>query len=488
VNKKYLVLTLGTVITSIAILFSSCRKINESTELGAGLIPAVDNITTFDTTIDVQAYNDTFGIVNDSTRFSSSMGAFLGLINNDPFFGKTDARLFLELKPSFYPYYFVAGVSPSNLHIDSVVLVLDYHDSYGDTMLPQTVNAYEIDQSETFRPDSTNFIRENDLTYSNLLGSKTVLPASLSDSVFARMDTTKNQLRIKLDNSFGDRLLHYDSTSSTITGAYLSDSAFRTKFKGFALQSIGSGNAVMGFNLTGANTKLAIYYNYPKTGGTGDTTAINYFNFTSVSSSANYVKRNYSGSPVAGAAKVTTPAPFVYIQNTPGSFATIKIPALANLSNRVIHRAELIAEEVYDPSDVSFPPPTYLYLDAYDPGISKYRTIPYDLVYVPSSGTANLGSFGAFPVNAIDGAGNAIKVWHFNISRYVQHVLTNTQSSYDLHLYAPFVVTNQYGLPSAATGAIAFFVNPTIVKGRVRLAGGTPGPQRLRLRIVYSKL
>jgi hypothetical protein len=55
-------------------------------------------------------------------------------------------------------------------------------------------------------------------------------------------------------------------------------------------------------------------------------------------------------------------------------------------------------------------------------------------------------------------------------------------------LYAPFVVTNQYGVPSAATGAIAFFVNPTIVKGRVRLAGGTPGPQRLRLQIVYSKL
>src|SRR5439155_13761802 len=177
----------------------------------------------------------------------------------------------------------------------------------------------------------------------------------------------------------GTRLLNYDS--SGISGAYSSDSVFRTNFKGFALQSMNTGNAVMGFDLTGANTKLAIYYRYNHGGLTKIDTTVSYFNFTSVSSSANYVKRDYSGSPVANSAKVTTPAPFVYMQNTPGTFVNIKIPGLANLSNRVIHRAELIAEEAYDPSDVTFPPPTYLFLDAYDSTISHYRTIPYDLVY-----------------------------------------------------------------------------------------------------------
>ena len=480
-NKKYLVLTLGTLITCIAILFSACRKINEATELGAGLIPAVDNITTFDTTIDVQAYNDTFGIVNDSILFSSSFEAFLGRINNDPFFGKTDARLFFELKPAGYPF----ANKPDSLFLDSVVLVLDHHDTYGDSTIPQTVNVYEIDQSSNFRPDSTNLIRENDITYSNLLGTKTFLPSSLSDSVFAFMDTTNNQLRIKLDNSFGSRLLSYDSIGS---GAYSSDSLFRTFFKGFALQSMNTGNAVMGFDLTGANTKLAIYYRYYKGGQTNIDTAVSNFTLTTVSSVANYVKRDYSGSPLAAAAKVTTPSPFVYLQNTPGSFAEIKIPGLANLSNRVIQRAELIAEEVYDPSDVTLPPPVYLYLDAYDSSISKYRTIPYDLVYDPSSATANLSTFGASPVNSIDGSGNPIKVWHINISRYVQHVVTHTVPLYNFRLYSPFFVHNQYGVPPVATGLVGFFVNPTLVKGRVRLAGGTPGTQRLRLRIVYSKL
>jgi hypothetical protein len=46
---------------SVTVLFSACRKINEATELGGGLIPPVDNITTFDTSITIQAFNDTLG-------------------------------------------------------------------------------------------------------------------------------------------------------------------------------------------------------------------------------------------------------------------------------------------------------------------------------------------------------------------------------------------------------------------------------------------
>ena len=38
--------------STVAIVFSACRKINEATELGGGLIPPVDNINTFDTYLD----------------------------------------------------------------------------------------------------------------------------------------------------------------------------------------------------------------------------------------------------------------------------------------------------------------------------------------------------------------------------------------------------------------------------------------------------
>src|SRR5205085_3910739 len=112
------------------------------------LIPAVDNITTFDTTLTVEAFNDTFTIATDTTYYSSSYTHFLGQINNDPFFGKTDAKIFLELKPPSYKYTF--SNSPDSLHIDSVVLVLDYVEGYGDTSVMQTVNVYEIPQSSNF--------------------------------------------------------------------------------------------------------------------------------------------------------------------------------------------------------------------------------------------------------------------------------------------------------------------------------------------------
>jgi hypothetical protein len=487
VKNRQFVLLLGVTAT---LIFSACKKINEPTELGGGLIPAVDNITTFDTTINVQAYNDIFTLLTDSQRYSRSEEQFLGRINNDPLFGGTDARMFFELKSTIYPFTF-ANPKPDSLYLDSVVLILDYVETYGDTLVPQTINVYEIAQTgAAFKSDSNYLIRENNFVLGPQLGSRTIVPAQLNDSVKAYLDTTRNQLRIRLDDSFGDRLLDYD-TISGVNGAYASDSAFRSKFKGFALQSVSTGNAVMGFDLGGANTKLAIYYKYNK--NVQIDTTVSYFRFTTLSAAAQHVIRDHSFGEIAGVQGGSAPDELVYIQNTPGTFATIKIPDLLNVSNRLVHRAELIVEQVYHPTDTVFPAPEFMYLDAYDPTITApkkpYRTIPYDVNY--DGQDYNRGSFGSYPINQLDAGGRAIKVWKFNISRYVQHVLTGTSTLYDLRLYSPYTALNQYGTPPiTADGTIGIFVNSTPVKGRVRVAGGTPAtnPQRMRLRIIYSKI
>lgn len=484
-NRQF-VLLLGLIVTSVA-FFSSCKKINEATDLGGDLIPTVDNITTFDTTISVETYNELFTLLNDSTRVSRSDESFVGRINNDPLFGGTDARMFLELKPAGYPFAFARKDS---LTIDSVVLVLDYQETYGDTVIPQTFNVYELDQANTFKSDSLYLVRVNNFTYSNLLGTRTFQPLVLNDSVFAKTDTTNNQLRIRLNNTFGQRLLNYDSTSGP-NGAYYTDSAFKTKFKGFAIQSMSSGNAVMGFDLSGTNTKLAIYYKYPKAAGAGTDTSITYFRFTSVSATANYVIRDHSFGEISTVQGGTAPDPLVYIQNTPGSYATVKIPALLQVSNRLVHRAELIVEQVHHITDTIFPPPDFMYLDAFDPTIpaprKQYRTIPYDVTY---DGTDyNRTSFGSTAHNTIDPFGNNVKVWRFNISRYVQHVLTGTATLYDLRLSAPFTVITQYGTPPlVADLTTGFYINTSIIKGRVRVGGGNHPTQRMRLRLIYSKI
>ncbi|MBC7873002.1 MAG: DUF4270 family protein, partial [Ferruginibacter sp.] len=190
----------------------------------------------------------------------------------------------------------------------------------------------------------------------------------------------------------------------------------------------------------------------------------------------------------------TAPDPIIYIQGSPGTFANIKIPALAGLPNRVIHRAELIVEQLYDITDSTLKPPDYMYLDAADPTITsnyKFRTIPYDVSF-NSAGGLNLVDFGSVPVRTIDPLGRPTRSWKFNISRYVQNVLTGTQKLYDLRLSAPFSINEKYGIPPGQDITTGIIVNPSIVKGRVRLSGNTGpldlNPRRIRLRLVYSKL
>src|SRR5688500_12618226 len=197
VKYKHLALTLGAIFTSTIIFLISCKKINESTTLGSDLIPVVDNINTFDTILTVQAFNDTFSELTDTTYYSSSYTNYLGHIESDPFFGKTDAKLFLELLPPNAKYTFINR--PDSLTIDSVVLILDYVETYGDTNVLQTVNVYEIPQTSEFG-DTSFTIRKNDFGKAGLLGSRTFEPKVLNDSVKAYQDTTANQLRIRLDD------------------------------------------------------------------------------------------------------------------------------------------------------------------------------------------------------------------------------------------------------------------------------------------------
>ena len=490
-KRRNLVLPVLAIVATVAVLFSACRKINDFTEVGGDLIPPIDNINTFDTSIAVQVFNDTFGLATDSLRLIPDDIHYLGLINADPIFGKTDARVFFELKPDFYGHYPFAR--KDSLRLDSVVLVLSYADRYGDSTVPQQLSVYELTQA--FKRDSAYLVRKESFTYNTSVRlnenglPKTIIPSALDDSIKAFRDTTAGQLRIKLDTVFGRRLLNYDTTN-----AYRSDSAFRSLFKGFAVRSEAGGNAIIGLQMANsANTKLAFYYKLPKKSGTFDSTAVSYFNFHSDCNSANYVKRDYSGTQVEALAGSAIPATLGYIQKAPGTFANIHIPGLPGLSNRVVHRAELIVEQVYDISDRTFPPPANMYLDAFDPTIAgsiKFRTIPFSQDLSPTSGFDYVG-FGIAPVNALDPGGNPIKIWKFNLSRYVQHVVNGTQTPYNLRLHAPLTLSGKTRTQGSNTDFDIFagaYVNTTIATGRVRVGGGNHPTQRMRLRIIYSKL
>jgi len=475
---------------SLLFIVSSCKKLNEASEIGGGVIPGVDGVNTFDTSLtSLQTFNHIFEATKDSAIVGLGNDQILGNISNDPLFGKTNAKMFLQLKPEVYPWSFSGIYKKDSLYIDSVVLVLGWNGSYGDTNTPQKVNVKEIDQFSDFRVDSFLTIRDPGPSTTTLLGTKTFNPSSLKDSVKAFQDTTTGQLRIRLDNSFGRRLLDYDTAH-----AYANDSAFNTYFKGFAIEADQTvGNALMAFDIyqNDPKTKLAIYYRYTK-GGQDDTT-VNYFLVKpGFSANHNYVNRfDFAGTPLLAASNTLGEDDLVYIINTPGSYATVKIPALRDLSNRIIHRAELIVEQVYDPSsDNKFLPPETLMLDVYDSTLVDYKFVPYDF-NPDQSGNPNPG-FGLYGQNTVDGIGNPIRVWKFDITRYVQNVLTKQEPLHDLRLYTTQtaygriknVVLNNTGPYVAATVNL----NSKFAFGRVRVGGGNHPTQKMRLRLVYSKI
>jgi hypothetical protein len=474
---------------SLLCIVSSCKKINETSTIGGNVIPGADGVNTFDTSLtSLLAYNHIFEASKDSVRVGLVNDQILGNIFNDPLFGKTNASIFLQLKPEVYPWSFSGIYNKDSLYIDSVVLVLGWNGSYGDTNAPQKVNVKEIDQFSDFRVDSFYTIRDPGPGTTTLLGTKTFNPSNLKDTVKAFQDTTTGQLRVRLDNSFGRRLLDYDTAH-----AYKSDSAFNTYFKGFAIEADQSvGNALMAFGIyQNPKTKLAIYYRYTK-GGQVDTT-VNYFIFKpGASANHNYVNRfGFAGTPLFDKSNSPEEDDLVYIINTPGSYATVKIPALRDLSNRIIHRAELIVEQVYDPSsDNKFTPPFGLMLDVYDSTLGNYKFIPYDF-NPDQNGNPNPG-FGLYGQNTVDGVGNPIKVWKFDLTRYVQNVLTKQEPLHDFRLFTTQtaygrirnVVLNNTGPYLSAS----VNVNPRFVFGRVRVGGGNHATQKMRLRLVYTKI
>ena len=94
--------------------------------------------------------------------------------------------------------------------------------------------------------------------------------------------------------------------------------------------------------------------------------------------------------------------------------------------------------------------------------------------------------------------GERVAVVRFNISRYLQGILTRQEPMYDLRLSAPFSMyyrecVNTYAISYPAQVFPLQFRGSSVVKvasGRVRVAGGNhPNPNyRMQLRVIYSRL
>ncbi len=454
----------------------SCTKI-DTTQLGQELIPVVDNIKTFDTTLDIIAMN--FDSVSTECKAVNVNDLHaLGIIENDPLFGRSAASISLELKPSTYPFSI-----PDSLQFDSAVLVLQYSHSFGDSLQPQRVQVFPL--TNGFKYDSVYTTCDVlDFQSSTPIGERIYKPIDLDDSIHSVNEDAKNQLRIPMDKAFIETLL-------MDTAAFRSDSAFKEHFKGFAInadQAFG-GNALNYFSLTDDHTRLAMYFS-SKTDNK-DTIVYN-FVLSQFSGHANSITRDRGTSEITN--NLTHPPSgdeFIYIQTSPGSYAELNIPGLSNLSNRVIHRAELIVQQAYspDPSDETFAAPRLLYLDTKDTSTNgRYIPVPCDFAIV--SQVPNFTYLGGIKSPYSNGQGQALSQYNFNVSRYVQSIVTKGSNNAVFRLRAPYDIVNNSSYLDRCSQLVPFFDVTTnnVAEGRVRLHGTGSSANKVRLRIVYSVL
>jgi hypothetical protein len=244
--------------------------------------------------------------------------------------------------------------------------------------------------------------------------------------------------------------------------------------------------------LTDATTRLEFHYrkrNFGRLDTVVTSLPFNDGRTTTASRSAYAVNitRTYTGS------ELVAPAPnALYIQAAPGTYAQLTIPGLSAVNNRIIHRAELIIEQIPGNPlvDGIMYSPNYLYIDNYDTGAS-FRPIPYDLTrgggygFYPGIANIDFDYFGGFLRRKTDAFGNGIDYYNFNITRYVQGIITRGERNLPLRLYAPFVL--DYSKRIGSLVGIDAFRN-SVAFGRIKIGNGNNPNYRLRLRLVYSRI
>ena len=508
----------------LIIIGIGCTKL-DTTTLGSDLV-TVDNVNTF---ADTMTVNATQSIFDDSTSIQKNENHVIGNITTDLIFGETEAAIYVQFKPTFYPYYFgnqgdtvkngTTGLTSPSAGLDSAFISLSYKGAWGDTSfvsaIPQKFEVREIIDA-TFK-DKYDTIRKS-LKYrptgiGSLLGTAFITPnIAKSKFVFGRQafkDSVTNQIRIKLTGAgaaYAAAIFNgQDSSSVGPNNAFNKDSIFRSKFNGFAITVTGPGNTLFYVNLAEAKSRLEFHYKktknnikdtlmqsfqmYPFTNGT-----------TAASSSANYVARDYTTSQV-----LSNDPNYVYLQTSPGTFANLIIPQLTGYTNRIVHRAYLIVEQTPENpiTDNIYTVPPFLYLDLKDTVFAipqKYKPLYFDLSravpYNPDAKTAtelfhpfpaanvDINTFGGNALKRFDPTGVPFYRYEINLTRYVQHIVTNGYKNYDLRLYAPF---NYYYPQYAGTTFVIPYFNP-IALGRVRAGSGLNAAHKMRLVVIYSKV
>ncbi len=306
------------------------------------LIPDIDNIHTFGLdesfftpSIKVGQYDSLW--TND---YDYAYGA-VGKMSDDPFFGSSEAGLYIQFIPQSNFTKFTAGTT-----IDSATICLPYvlNAVYGDTSKTtpnfQHLKVYRITDDNFKKVSGTNYYAFNQFTtLATPIGGGSFDLKNAADTFRSPVDTLSGQLRIRLNSSFVNEIATADSTKFANADAFL---AF---VRGFYIAP--SDTPVIQrrfsyFDLSGSTVTTSARIEFHTRNASGQYVKVSFPFSISSNAFSTRITRNYAGKPVASFVNDTTNRDSVVMQGYPGFYTEITIRNIDQIPPSVINKAKLL--------------------------------------------------------------------------------------------------------------------------------------------------
>ena len=418
-------LWLGVIICAL-IVISSCK---ENTILPPDLVPAVDNINTFQqdtftviTTSEIKDSLLTGGTLNSVNRNADPDYAHaIGAITLDGIFGKTVAGAYVQMRPPA-PKFALSG---TNQTIDSIVIGVNYLKAYGDTSTApmQTFSLYRTSANLTV--DSAYYeFDQVPYSASDLLATTSVnFNTIATDSPIVDGNKLRPQIRFNL-TSTNPFVIDFEQQDENT--AFLDYSSFTAWLGGFYIAPDSNIGGTLGYFDTD-NATMYVYYRYDNSGSPDTAVAVFPFDPT-YCTRFNHITRNYAGSSAQSFVGTNDPQgdSIIFVQGEPGLAGLISFPYIGDFPNAIINKAEL-----------SF---TVVSLNNYSDTASYNIPDRFQLVVINENGEEEILR-DYFEVGAVRVGGNRFMEdimgvqrirYSFNISNTIQEAVTTQNSKFKL--------------------------------------------------------
>lgn len=407
IQSKRKVNQLSAIFFITILIFSSCKK--KDNIIGSSIQPEGDQLGL--KMVDTLSLI-TYTTLGDSVRTDELAGNSLLGSYYDPFFGKTKANLFAQIRLQSAIDFTPSSGDLNDIVIDSVFLYLELTGFYGN-LQAQNFEVYQL--GEDINIDST-YHSNKSVTVNplNLVpsGQGIIKPDPFSPAYLGATLQSKPLLKIPLSvTDFGKKIMN-ESGNVALQGND-DTGQFIEWYKGLMITVNSTGQApnqggILYLDLLSANSKITMYYR-DNSGLPSEYDTLKFdFNINANSARFNTFEFDYASNQVGSQLIDSTQGrQLSFHQNMGGVKTTVYFPYLNNLNslgNIVVNKAQLIL-------------PTQYYVN--DPYISPQqlsptrRTTEGNLLLLPDFGEGEVGNFSA-----------QTSSYSFILTRYVNQVIS----------------------------------------------------------------